>query len=403
MNEYLWKGLTKNKEPRKGEMEADDEAVVRAALRRQGITPVEIKSRRKDILEYIPFFRKKIKDKDVVVFARQFATMIDAGLPILQCLEILASEESNKRFRKIIEDLKSDIEGGGSLSKAFAKYPDVFDELFVNLTAAGEAAGILDVILNRLSNYLEKSLKLKSKVKGAMSYPASVLVISVGVVILILYKVVPVFEEMFTDMGAALPGPTQILIDASRFLQGYVIHIAAIFVIAVFLFQRYYKTESGRLRIDTLLLKIPLFGILFKKVAVARFSRTLAAMVGGGVPILDGLEIVSKTAGNRVVENALMETRKSVSEGDTIAEPLGASGIFPPLVVSMIGVGENSGKLDEMLVKIADFYDDEVDAAVAALTSLLEPFMIVFLGGMVGAVLIALYMPIFSMAGAMGG
>lgn len=403
MNEYLWKGLTKNKEPRKGEMEADDEAVVRAALRRQGITPVEIKSRRKDILEYIPFFRKKIKDKDVVVFARQFATMIDAGLPILQCLEILASEESNKRFRKIIEDLKSDIEGGGSLSKAFAKYPDVFDELFVNLTAAGEAAGILDVILNRLSNYLEKSLKLKSKVKGAMSYPASVLVISVGVVILILYKVVPVFEEMFTDMGAALPGPTQILIDASRFLQGYVIHIAAIFVIAVFLFQRYYKTESGRLRIDTLLLKIPLFGILFKKVAVARFSRTLAAMVGGGVPILDGLEIVSKTAGNRVVENALMETRKGVSEGDTIAEPLGASGIFPPLVVSMIGVGENSGKLDEMLVKIADFYDDEVDAAVAALTSLLEPFMIVFLGGMVGAVLIALYMPIFSMAGAMGG
>ncbi len=403
MNEYLWKGLTKNKEPRKGEMEADDEAVVRAALRRQGITPVEIKSRPKDILEYIPFFRKKIKDKDLVVFARQFATMIDAGLPILQCLEILASEESNKRFRKIIEDLKSDIEGGGSLSKAFAKYPDVFDELFVNLTAAGEAAGILDVILNRLSNYLEKSLKLKSKVKGAMSYPASVLVISVGVVILILYKVVPVFEEMFADMGAALPGPTQILIDASRFLQGYVIHIAAIFVIAVFLFQRYYKTESGRLRIDTLLLKIPLFGILFKKVAVARFSRTLAAMVGGGVPILDGLEIVSKTAGNRVVENALMETRKSVSEGDTIAEPLGASGIFPPLVVSMIGVGENSGKLDEMLVKIADFYDDEVDAAVAALTSLLEPFMIVFLGGMVGAVLIALYMPIFSMAGAMGG
>jgi len=403
MNEYLWKGLTKNKEPRKGEMEADDEAVVRAALRRQGITPVEIKSRPKDILEYIPFFRKKIKDKDLVVFARQFATMIDAGLPILQCLEILASEESNKRFRKIIEDLKSDIEGGGSLSKAFAKYPDVFDELFVNLTAAGEAAGILDVILNRLSNYLEKSLKLKSKVKGAMSYPASVLVISVGVVILILYKVVPVFEEMFADMGAALPGPTQILIDASRFLQGYVIHIAAIFVIAVFLFQRYYKTESGRLRIDTLLLKIPLFGILFKKVAVARFSRTLAAMVGGGVPILDGLEIVSKPAGNRVVENALMETRKSVSEGDTIAEPLGASGIFPPLVVSMIGVGENSGKLDEMLVKIADFYDDEVDAAVAALTSLLEPFMIVFLGGMVGAVLIALYMPIFSMAGAMGG
>ncbi|MDD5475023.1 MAG: type II secretion system F family protein [Syntrophales bacterium] len=402
MAEYIWEGLTKRKEEKKGELEADDEAAVRVILRRHGIQPTKIKKKPKDILESIPFFQQKVKEKDVVIFSRQFATMINAGLPIIQCLDLLSAEEPNKKFKKILQTIKSDIEGGISLTDSLAKYPDVFDELFVNLVAAGEAGGILDIILNRLSNYMEKAMKLKAKVKGAMTYPASVLVISIGVVVLLLYKVVPVFEDMFSGMGSALPAPTQFLVDASQFVQSYIIYIVAIFAVIVFIFRRYYKTKSGRLNIDRLILKSPVFGMLMKKVAVAKFSRTLSTMMSSGVPILDGLEIVSKTAGNKVVENALMDTRKSISEGKTIAEPLLASGIFPSMVVSMIGVGENTGALDEMLAKIADFYDDEVDAAVEALTALLEPFMMVFLGGIVGGMLIALYLPIFSMAGAVG-
>ncbi len=402
MPEYIWEGLTRKKEPRKGEIEADDEAAVRVALRRQGITPTSIKKKPKDLFENIPMFQQKVKEKEVVIFARQFATMINAGLPIIQCLELLSVEEPNKKFKKIIETVKSDIEGGISLSDAIAKYPDIFDDLFVNLVAAGEAGGILDIILNRLSNYMEKAMKLKAKVKGAMTYPASVLVISIAVVVLLLYKVVPVFEDMFSGMGSALPAPTQFLVDASEFVQSYIIYMVVIFAVIVFAFRRYYKTERGRLQIDSLILKSPVFGMLMKKVAVAKFSRTLATMISSGVPILQGLEIVSKTAGNKVVENALMDTRKSISEGKTIAEPLSSAGIFPSMVVSMIGVGENTGALDEMLAKIADFYDDEVDAAVEALTSLLEPFMMVFLGGVVGGMLIALYLPIFSMAGAVG-
>lgn len=402
MPEYIWEGLTKKKEARKGELEADDEAGVRVLLRRQGIQPTKIKKKPKDLFENVGFLQPKIKEKDVVIFARQFATMINAGLPIIQCLDLLSAEEPNKKFKKIIQTIKADIEGGISLSESLAKYPDVFDELFVNLVAAGEAAGILDVILNRLSNYMEKAMKLKAKVKGAMTYPASVLVISIGVVVLLLYKVVPVFEDMFSGMGSALPAPTQFLVDASQFVQDYIIYIAVAFAVFVFIFRRYYKTERGRLTVDKYVLKSPVFGMLLKKVAVAKFSRTLSTMISSGVPILDGLEIVSKTAGNKVVENALMDTRKSISEGKTISEPLAASGIFPSMVVSMIGVGENTGALDEMLSKIADFYDDEVDAAVEALTALLEPFMMVFLGGIVGGMLIALYLPIFSMAGAVG-
>ncbi|HQB31261.1 MAG TPA: type II secretion system F family protein, partial [Syntrophales bacterium] len=279
----------------------------------------------------------------------------------------------------------------------------VFDELFVNHVAAGEAGGILDVILNRLSSYLEKAMKLKSKVKGAMVYPASVLTISIAVVILLLYKVVPVFDELFRSMGSALPGPTQFLVDASRFVQGNILYLFVALIAGGFAFQRYYRTNRGRYRVDKLLLKLPIFGILFKKVAVAKFSRTLSTLLGSGVPILEGLEIVSRTAGNRVVENALLETRKSISEGKTIAEPLLKSKIFPSMVVQMIGVGESTGALDAMLAKIADFYDQEVDAAVDAMTSLLEPVMMVFLGGIVGGMIVALYLPIFSMAGAIGG
>jgi type IV pilus assembly protein PilC len=397
---YLWEGTTRKNEERKGELEAPDESAVRVILRRQGVRPTNIKKKPKDLLEDIPFFQEKIKEKDVVVFARQFATMINAGLPIIQCLELLSSEEPNKTFKKIIITVKDDIEGGVSLSDALKKHPEVFDELFINLVAAGEAGGILDVILNRLSAYMEKAMKLKAKVKGAMTYPAATLVIAMAVTVLLLYKVVPVFEEMFSGFGSALPGPTQVLVNMSRFVQNNILYMIAGLVIAVIAYKRYYKTERGRLQIDTLVLKAPVFGILLKKVAVAKFSRTLSTMMSSGVPILDGLEIVSKTAGNKVVENALMETRKSISEGKTIAEPLSESGIFPSMVVSMISVGENTGALDAMLGKIADFYDDEVDAAVDAMTALLEPFMLVFLGGVVGGMLIALYLPIFSMAGA---
>jgi type IV pilus assembly protein PilC len=397
---YLWEGTTRKNEERKGEMEAPDESVVRIQLRRQGIRTTNIKKKPKDLFEDIPFLQEKVKEKDIVVFARQFATMINAGLPIIQCLELLGLEEPNKTFKKIILTIKDDIEGGMSLSDALKKHPDVFDELFVNLVAAGEAGGILDIILNRLSNYMEKAMKLKARVKGAMTYPAATMVIAISVTILLLYKVVPVFEDMFTGFGSALPGPTQFLVDMSGFVQNNILYMIGFVIAAFFIFGRYYKTERGRLQIDTLVLKAPVFGVLLKKVAVAKFSRTLSTMMSSGVPILDGLEIVSKTAGNRVVENALMETRKSISEGKTIAEPLMEAGIFPSMVVSMISVGENTGALDAMLEKIADFYDDEVDTAVDAMTALLEPFMLVFLGGVVGGMLIALYLPIFSMAGA---
>jgi type IV pilus assembly protein PilC len=400
---FIWEGTTKRGEPRKDEMEAPNEGAVRIQLRRQGIQNITIKKKPKDLFENVKFLQPKVKEKDVVVFARQFATMINAGLPIVHSLELLAQEEENKTFKKVITEIKEDIEGGTTLTDSLKKHPTIFDELFVNLINAGEAGGILDVILNRLSVYMEKAIKLKSKVKGAMTYPAATLVIALAVVILLLWKVVPVFQEMFEGVGGALPGPTQFLVDASNFVQHNILYIFASLIIFYFAYKRYYRTERGRLQIDKLILKAPVFGILLKKVAVAKFSRTLSTMISSGVPILEGLEIVSKTAGNRVVENVLMDTKKSISEGKTIAEPLAQAQVFPSMVVSMIAVGENTGALDAMLAKIADFYDDEVDAAVEAMTSLLEPFMMVFLGGVVGGMIVALYLPIFNMAGAVSG
>lgn len=399
---YLWEGRTAKGELKKGELEAPDEAAVRSQLRRKGLKSIDVKKKPKDLFESIPFLKKKVKGKDVVIFSRQFSTMINAGLPIVQCLDMLGTQEQNPTFKKIILTVKEDIEGGATLSEALGKYPDIFDQLFVNLVAAGEAGGILDKILMRLSAYLEKAMKLKSKVKGAMTYPASVLGISVAVVSLLLLKVIPVFQSMFEGMGRTLPAPTQFLIDASKFMQSYFLFMVAGVIIIVFVFRRYYKTEAGRLKVDTLILKAPVFGPLLKKVAVAKFSRTLSTMMSSGVPIIEGLDIVSKTAGNKVIENSLIETKKSISEGKTIAEPLMESGIFPSMVVQMIAVGENTGALDSMLAKIADFYDDEVDAAVDGMTALLEPFMMVFLGTVVGGMIIAMYLPIFQMASTIG-
>lgn len=399
---FLWEGTTKKDEVKKGEMEAADEAAVRALLRRQGFKSIDVRTKPKDLAEYVPFLAGRVKEKDVVVFCRIFSTMINAGLPLIQCLDLLGQQEQNKAFSKIIRTIKEDIEGGTSLTDALKKYPKVFDELFVNLIAAGEAGGILDVILQRLSNYLEKAMKLKAKVKSAMTYPIAVLVISISVVALLLIKVIPVFKKMFEGMGGQLPGPTQMLITASEFAQSYWWLMLGLIIAIVIAFNRFYATKKGRWAVDSAMLKAPIFGPLLKKVAVAKFSRTMATMMSSGVPILEGLNIVSKTSGNVVVEDALLRTRQSISEGRSIAEPLSETGIFPPMVVQMISVGEATGALDSMLNKIADFYDDEVDAAVDAMTSLLEPVMMVFLGGIVGGMIIAMYLPIFKMASVVG-
>ena len=399
---FLWQAETKKGEIRKGEVDMANEAAVRSQLRRQGYKSINVKKKPKDLFENIPFLQQKVKDKDVVVFARIFSTMINAGLPLIQCLDLLGKQEQNKTFAKVIGNIKGDIEGGSTMTDALKKYPKIFDELFVNLVAAGESGGILDVILQRLSVYMEKSMKLKSKVKGAMTYPAAVLVISFGVVAVLLLKVIPVFQKMFEGMGGALPGPTQFMVDLSQFAQNYFIYMVGILVAAFYGFKKFYATEKGTLIIDQLILKSPVFGPLLKKVAVSKFTRTLSTMMSSGVPIIEGLGIVSKTAGNKIVENALIKTKQSISEGKTIAEPLMETDIFPAMVVQIIAVGEATGALDTMLAKIADFYDDEVDAAVGAMTALLEPFMMVFLGGVVGGMIIAMYLPIFQMASAAG-
>ena len=402
MAEFLWEAATKKGELKKGEMAAADEGVVRGLLRRQGFKSITVKKKPKDLAEYLPFGRTKVKEKEIVVFARIFSTMINAGLPLIQCLDLLAQQEKNKAFAKIITSVKEEIEGGATLNEALKKHPKVFDDLFVNLVAAGESGGTLDVILNRLSTYMEKAMKLKSKVKGAMTYPASVLVISLGVVALLLLKVIPVFQKMFEGMGGKLPGLTEALINASQFMQSYWWIIIGIMIAIYIAFVRFYRTEKGRWTIDSIVLKAPVFGELLKKVAVAKFSRTLSTMMSSGVPILEGLNIVSKTSGNVVIEDALMRTRQSIAEGRSIAEPLAETGIFPPMVVQMISVGEATGALDSMLAKIANFYDDEVDVAVDAMTALLEPVMMVFLGGVVGGMIIAMYLPIFKLASVVG-
>lgn len=399
---FIWEGTTKKDEKKKGEIEATDEEVVRVLLRRQGFKTIEVKKKPKDLEEYLPFLKARIKEKNVVVFCRIFSTMINAGLPLIQCLDLLSQQEQNKAFSKIIRSVKEDIEGGTSLTVALKKYPKIFDDLFVNLIAAGEAGGILDVILERLSAYMEKAMKLKARVKGAMTYPIAVLVISCAVVALLLLKVIPVFKTMFEGMGGQLPGPTAFLIDASNFTKHYFLYMIAMIVIIFIAFKRFYKTEKGRLIVDSLILKAPIFGDLMKKVAVAKFSRTLSTMMSSGVPIMEGLAIVSRTSGNVVIENALLKTRQSIAEGRSIAEPLAETGIFPPMVIQMISVGEATGALDSMLSKIATFYDDEIDVAVDNMTALLEPVMMVFLGGVVGGMIIAMYLPIFKLAAVVG-
>ena len=405
MPKFAWEGRTRNGQHQKGEMEAPNEAAVMAQLRRQGVMPSKVKERGKglDVDLKFPGFGTKVTTKDLVVFTRQFATMIDAGLPLVQCLDILGRQQENKTFKKMLTEVKESVESGSTFADALKKHPKAFDELYVNLVAAGEAGGILDTILTRLAAYIEKAMKLKKQVKSAMTYPATIVSIAVVVVSVILVFVIPAFEKMFKDFGGALPLPTQIVINLSNFIQHYILLIIGALIAFVVIFKRIYATRKGREKIDAWALRLPIFGILIRKVSVAKFTRTLGTMISSGVPILDGLEIVAKTAGNKTVEKAIYRVRQSISEGKTIAEPLEKSGVFPAMVCQMIAVGEQSGSIDTMLNKIADFYDDEVDDAVANLTAMMEPLLMLFLGTTVGGLVIAMYLPIFKVAGTVGG
>jgi type IV pilus assembly protein PilC len=396
---FAWEGRTRQGTTKKGVMEAVNEAAVMAQLRAQSVTPIAVKPKARDLLAGISIGKGRVKTKELVMFTRQFATMIDAGLPLVQCLEIQSDQQPNKRFKEILRDVKSEVEQGSTFADALRKHPKPFDDLYTNLVQAGEIGGILDTILNRLAIYLEKAEALKRKVKGAMVYPATIVVVAIGVVILLLVKVIPVFEKMFADFGGTLPAPTQFVVNLSHFMQQYILLIlGAMFATVFSFFWARRNSKTFRYRTDALFLRLPIFGSLLRKVAVARFSRTLGTMISSGVPILDALDICAKTAGNMVIEQGLQRTRTAISEGRTIAEPLEASGVFPGMVVQMIAVGEQTGAMDAMLGKIADFYDDEVDTAVDALTALLEPLMMVFLGGTVGGLLMAMYLPIFKLA-----
>jgi len=402
MPEYVWKARSLAGNVVKGEMNEVNEAVVLRKLQKMNYADIKVKKKPKDLLENIAFFQPKVKTKDVVIFTRQFATMIDAGLPLVQCLEILAGQQENKTFKKILTSVKQQVEGGSTFADALKSHPTVFDDLFVNLIHAGETGGILDTILRRLATFMEKSEALKRKVKGAMVYPVAVLIIAIAVVVILLVFVIPVFATMFEGAGAALPAPTLFVMAMSNFVRSYIIHMLIIIGIIVFLFRRFHRTEKGRYIVDKVLLKTPVIGQLLQKVAVARFCATLGTMISSGVPILDALEVTSRTAGNVIIEKAIMNTRSAIAEGRTIAEPLMETGVFPGMVVRMIAVGEATGALDAMLAKISEFYDEEVDAAVEGLTQLMEPIMIVFLGGVCGGMVIAMYLPVFQMAGVVG-
>lgn len=398
--QFLWEAKTKSGETKKGEMEALDSEAVNARLKSLGLNPVKV--RKKSAFDgdiTIPGMGG-VTGKDILVFTRQFATMIDAGLPLVQCLDILANQMDNPAFKKVVLAIKGKVEQGSTFADALKEHPKVFDELYIQLCAAGEVGGILDTILNRLAAYREKAEKLKRKVKGAMTYPAIVILVAIGVTALLLLKVTPVFAAMFADFGSALPAPTQFVVDLSAWAEAYWLHVISIIAAVVFSFTWSYRQPRGRKFWDKVFLKMPLFGPVLRKVAVARFTRTLGTMISSGVPILDALDVTAKTAGNRTVEEAIYYVRGKISEGKNIAGPLLETKVFPSMVVQMIGVGEATGAMDTMLNKIADFYDDEVDTAVSSLTAMIEPLLMVFLGGVVGGFLIAMYLPIFSIAGA---
>ncbi len=395
---YVWKGMDRKGKRQSGELEADNPAIGRQLLVRKGINVTAFKPKPKDLMEYLPFLENRVKERDLVIFVRQFSTMIDAGLPLVQCLDILQQQQESRALKRILKEVKKDIEEGSSFSDAIRKHPKAFDNLFVNLVAAGEMGGILDVILNRLAEYIEKLAKLKKKVKGALTYPGIVVFIAVAVMAVILIYVIPVFAKLFVDAGVALPPLTRFVMSLSDYAVRYFIWCIVGVVLLVLLVSRIRKNPKGRMATDRLLLKAPVFGMLLRKVAVARFTRTLSTMLASGVPILEAMDIVANSAGNAVIEQAIREARAAIAEGRPVADPLQETKVFPSMVTQMIAVGEATGALDTMLGKIADFYDEEVDITVEALTSLLEPLLLVFLGVTIGGLLVAMYLPIFQIA-----
>ncbi len=391
---FEYSARTRSGETRAGTIKARNREEAINLLRQQGLILTSLREKK---ATGVFGLGGKVKDKDLAVFTKQFSVMIDAGLPLVQCLDILSSQQENKFFANVLEQVRNDVEQGSTLADAMKKHPKVFDDLYTNLIAAGEAGGILDVIMQRLSIYIEKAYKLKASFKSAMTYPVTVITIAVLIVALILWKVIPAFASMFAGLGAELPLPTRVVIALSHFVVNFGVWIILFFILLFIGIRKFYHTETGRKLIDGFVLKLPIMGIIFKKIAVARFSRTLATLVSSGVSILEGLMITARTAGNKIVEDAVMEARLQVEQGKTISEPLKNTKVFPPMVVQMIAVGEQTGALDTMLSKIADFYEDEVDQAVAQLMSLLEPVMIVILGGLVGGIVVSMYLPIFSL------
>lgn len=399
---FTYKGTNRSGVAVAGEMNANNKTELQSLLRRQQITPTRVSEKGKEF--NLPTFGGGVKAKELAIFTRQFSVMIDAGLPLVQCLEILASQQENKTFQKVLTGTRSAVEGGSNLSTAMKQYPKVFDPLYSNMVEAGETGGILDTILQRLSTYIEKNVKLKAAVKSALIYPIGVLSIAAAVITLLLWKVVPIFATLFAGLGVDLPLPTKIVIGLSHFVGsifGLLIFVGVI--AAVFGLKIWYGTPGGRMVIDTVILKLPVLGILMRKIAVARFTRTLGTLISSGVPILEGLDITAKTSGNAVVERALNQVRKALEEGKSLTDPLKESEVFPGMVTQMIAVGEQTGAMDAMLQKIADFYEDEVDVAVKDLLTALEPIMIVFLGLVVGGVVISMYLPLFSLIGKLSG
>jgi type IV pilus assembly protein PilC len=401
MPSFVWKGRTRAGQIQEGQLLAETQAAAIAVLRRQQIQVTAIREKGREI-KLLPRIPRGISSKRIAIFTRQFSVMLDAGLPLVQCLEILADQEENRVFQAVIQQVRTDVESGASLADAMRKHPKAFDNLFVNMVAAGEAGGILDIILQRLSTYIEKAVKLKSQVKSALIYPVAVIVIAAFVVFIILWKVIPVFAQLFAGLGGELPFITRVVVGASNFVGRYFPFLAIVGVFAGVAINRWHGTYRGRRVLDGFLLKVPVIGMLLRKIAVARFCRTLATLTTSGVPILDGLEITAKTAGNAIIEDAIMVVRKSVEEGKTVSEPLAETKVFPAMVVQMINVGEQTGALDQMLSKIADFYEEEVDTAVAGLMKLIEPLMITVLGGIIGTIVTAMYLPLYDVLSKIG-
>ena len=405
MSTFAYVGRNRQGAVKKGELTARtrDEAVEQ--LRKQQVVVTSLEERAGKSAKFSLSFGSGLTDKDLVVFTRQFGTMINAGLPLIQCLDILATQSENKVLRETVADVKNHVEGGSTFSDALKKHPKVFDDLYINMIHAGEVGGLLDTILTRLAKHIEKAMKLKGQIKSAMVYPIAILGVAVVVISVLMVWVIPIFAKMFAEMSGGkvgLPGPTQLVIDISTFFQNYILYIVMALAGAIYGVKRYYKTANGRITIDRLLLRLPIFGDIIRKASVAKFTRTLGTLITSGVPLLEGLGICAKTSGNKVIEEALLGARVSISSGKTISEPLSKSQVVPKMVTHMISVGESTGALDAMLGKIADFYEDEVDQAVAAMTSLLEPIMMVVLGTIIGFIVIAMYLPIFTMASAIG-